>query len=77
MGGMSSRWVVEAIKAQDWFEEQAEQVRPPSPLRLSTYLVFFGVAGPFSAKKLVRRTQEKKKNCIGGYGGIFCSSVPG
>lgn len=27
MGGMSNRWVVEAIKAQDWFEERAEQVR--------------------------------------------------
>ncbi|CAM9343325.1 unnamed protein product [Scytosiphon promiscuus] len=29
MGGMSNRWVVEAIKAQDWFQPRAHQVSAP------------------------------------------------
>lgn len=26
MGGMTNRWVVEAVKAQDWFQPRARQV---------------------------------------------------
>ena len=32
MGGMSNRWVVEAIKAQDWFEPRAPQVKTDVPI---------------------------------------------
>lgn len=33
MGGMSNRWVVEAIKAQDWFQPRARQVCFESSVR--------------------------------------------
>eukprot|EP00903_Cladosiphon_okamuranus_P011977 g11248.t1 len=48
MGGMTNRWVVEAIKAQDWFQPRAQQVSIPVLLLEAEIDDFVCTSRPFS-----------------------------
>ncbi|CAM9115894.1 unnamed protein product [Pylaiella littoralis] len=61
MGGMSNRWVVEAIEAQDWFEPRASQVSMPVLLLEAGHDTFVCTSRPFG--KFCRAVPHCRRVC--------------
>ncbi|CAB1099836.1 unnamed protein product [Ectocarpus sp. CCAP 1310/34] len=61
MGGMSNLWVVEAIKAQNWFRARAKQVSVPVLLLEAGVDVFVCTSRPF--RELCRAVPSCRRLC--------------